>query len=198
MLWEALQIIGATQRPHFEAYRTEDPGQQGEWRVSVVITIQDPRYGTRREIHANNDQVMRRSLEAGVSEAARRALARICYIYRDELADSKFRFCPRRSRGAASAQIPRPPPEERNPAMDVAQEMVAALSTDLDAAGVELDEVKDELRRLRHRCQILEARQQGEQEPPPLDDDEQEIRRANSPARKRVRYGDPGYRTRYL
>ena len=75
--------------------------------------------------------------------------------------------------------------------MDVAQEMVAALSTDLDAAGVEQDEVKDKLRRLRRRCQILEARQQGEQEPPPLDDDEQEIRRANSPARKRVRYGDP-------
>ena len=140
--------------------------------MSAVITMQDTRYGTRREIHANNDQVMRRSLEAGVSEAARRALARICYIYRDELADSNFRFCPCRSRGAASAQIPCPPPEERNPAMDVAQEMVAALSTDLDVAGVELDEVKDELRRLRRRCQILEARQQGEQEPPPLDDDE--------------------------
>ena len=148
MLWEAMQIIGATQRPRFEAYRTEDPGQQ--WRVLAVITIQDPRYGTRREVHAVNDQVMRRSLEAGVSEAARRALARICYIYSDELVDSKFRFCPRRSRGAASAQIPCPPPEERNPAMDVAQEMVAALSTDLDAAGVELDEVKDELRRLHH------------------------------------------------
>jgi len=27
MLWEALQIISATQKPHFEAYRTEDPGQ---------------------------------------------------------------------------------------------------------------------------------------------------------------------------
>jgi len=27
MLWEALQIIGATQKPHFEAYRTDDPGQ---------------------------------------------------------------------------------------------------------------------------------------------------------------------------
>jgi len=159
---EALQIIGATQKPHFEAFGTEDPGQQGEWRVSAVITIQDPRYGTWREIHANNDHVMRRSLEAGVSEAARRALSRICYIYSDELADSKFRFCPRGSRGAASAQIPHPPPEERNPTMDVAQEMVAALSTDLDAAGVELDEVKDELRRLRRQCQILEARQQGE------------------------------------
>jgi len=31
-----------------------------------------------------------------------------------------------------------------------------------------------------------------------LADDEQEIRRANSQARKRVRYGEPGYRTRYL
>ena len=48
MLWEAMQIIGATQRPCFEAYRTEDPGQQ--WRVLAVITIQDPRYGTRREV----------------------------------------------------------------------------------------------------------------------------------------------------
>ena len=82
--------------------------------------------------------------------------------------------------------------------MDVGQEMVAALSTDLDAAGVELDEVKDELRKLCRQYQILEARQQGEQEPSPLDNDEQEIRRANSPARKRVCYGDPGYRTRYL
>ena len=82
--------------------------------------------------------------------------------------------------------------------MDIAQEMVAALSTDLDAAGVELDEVKDELWKLRRQCQIWEARQQGEQELPPLDDDEQEIHRANSLARKRVRYGGPGYRTRYL
>jgi len=112
MLWKALQIISATHKPHFEAYHTEDPGQQGEWRVSAVITIRHPRFGTRREIDANYYQVMRRSLEAGVSEAARRALSRICYIYSDELADSKFRFCPRRSRGTASAQIPRPPPED--------------------------------------------------------------------------------------
>ena len=110
----------------------------------------------------NNDQVMRRSLEARVSEAARRALSRICHIYIDELATSKFRFCQRRSRGAASAQIPRLAPKERNPTMDVAQEMVAAVSTDRDAAGVELGEVKDELRKLRRQYQILEARQQGE------------------------------------
>ena len=98
----------------------------------------------------NHYHVPRRSLEAGVSEAARRALSRTCHIYREELATSQFRFFPHRSRGAASAQIPLPLPEERNPTMDATQEMVAALSTDLDVAGIELDEVKDELRKL-HR-----------------------------------------------
>ena len=126
--------------------------------MSAMITIQDPRYGTRREVHANHDHVMRRSLEAEVSEAARRALSRICHIYREELESSQFRFFPRRSRGAASAQIPLPPPEERNPTMDAMQELVAALSTDLDTARIELDEVKDELRKLRRQYQILETR----------------------------------------
>ena len=82
--------------------------------------------------------------------------------------------------------------------MDVAQEMVAAVSTDRDAAGVELGEVKDELRKLRRQNQILEAHLQAVQELPPLDDNEQKNHMASSPARKRVRYGDPGYRTRYL
>ena len=50
--------------------------------------------------------------------------------------------------------------------MDATQELVTALSTDLDGAGIELDEVKDELRKLRRQNQILEARLQGEQEPP--------------------------------
>ena len=82
-------------------------------------------------------QPERRSLQAGISEADRRALSRICHIFREKLATSQFRFFPRHSRGAASAQIPLPPPEERNPTMDATQELVAALSTDLDAAGVE-------------------------------------------------------------
>ena len=111
--------------------------------MSAVIAIQDPRYGTQREVHANHDHMPRRSLEAGVREAARRALSRICHIYNEELATSQFRFFQLRSRGTARAQIPLPPPEERNPTMDATHELVAALSTDLDATGVELDEVKE-------------------------------------------------------
>ena len=57
----------------------------------------------------NYDNVPRRFLQARVSEAARRALSRICHIYMEELEASRFRFFPRRNRGVASAQIPLPP-----------------------------------------------------------------------------------------
>ena len=79
--------------------------------------------------------------------------------------------------------------------MDATQELVAALSTDLDAAGVELDEAKDDLKKLHRQNQILEARLQGVQEPPQLEDNEDHWE--CSPTRKRICYGDPDYRTRY-
>ena len=82
--------------------------------------------------------------------------------------------------------------------MDAMQELIAALSTDLDAAGVELDEVKDDLRKLCRENKILECRLLGVQEPPPLDDNEEEDHWASSPARRHVCYGDLDYRTRYL
>ena len=84
--------------------------------------------------------------------------------------------------------------------MEATQELVAALSTDLDAAGIEPDVVNNELRKLRRQNQILEAHLQGlqgVQEPPPLEDDDKEDHWACSPTRKRIGYGDPGYRTRY-
>ena len=82
--------------------------------------------------------------------------------------------------------------------MDATQELVAALSTDLDASGIELYVAKADLRKLQRENQILKARLQGVQEPPPLDDNEEEDHWASSPAHKRVRYRDPGYHTHYL
>ena len=67
--------------------------------------------------------------------------------------------------------------------MDATQELVAALSTDLDASGIELDVAKADLRKLQRENQILKARLQGVQEPPPLDDNEEEDHWVSSPAR---------------
>jgi hypothetical protein len=73
------------------------------------------------------------------------------------------------------------------------QELVAALSTDLDATGAELQEVKRKLQKMLREKSILEAQLL----PPEYDSDETVEYLAESPPRKLVHYGEPGYRTRY-
>jgi hypothetical protein len=82
--------------------------------------------------------------------------------------------------------------------MDTTQELVATLSTDLDAAGAEIQEVKRKLMKTIKEKAILEARLRGDPElPPEYDSDEPVEYLPESPPRKRIHYGEPGYRTRY-
>jgi hypothetical protein len=82
--------------------------------------------------------------------------------------------------------------------MDTTQELVAALSTDLDAAGSEIQEVKRKLRKTLREKAILEAQLRGDQElPPEYDNDKSTGYLLESPPHKRVHYGEPSYRTRY-
>jgi hypothetical protein len=83
--------------------------------------------------------------------------------------------------------------------MDTTRELDAALSTNLDAAESEIQEVKKKLRKTLREKAILEAQLRGDQElPPEYDRDESADYRAKSPPRKRIHYGEPGYRTCYL
>jgi hypothetical protein len=59
-------------------------------------------------------------------------------------------------------QIPAPPSGEGSLLMDTTQELVAALSTDLDAAGAEIQEVKEKLMKTIREKAILEARLRGD------------------------------------
>jgi hypothetical protein len=82
--------------------------------------------------------------------------------------------------------------------MDTTQELVAAPSTNLDAAGAEIQEVKRKLRKMIREKAILEAPLRGDMELPlEYDSDESIEYLPESPPRKRVHYGEPGYRTRY-
>jgi hypothetical protein len=82
--------------------------------------------------------------------------------------------------------------------MDTTQELVAALSTDLDATGAEIQEVKRKLMKTIRKKAILEAQLRGDPElPPEYDSDEPREYLSDSPPRKRVHYGEPGYCTRY-
>jgi hypothetical protein len=101
-------------------------------------------------------------------------------------------------KGATCARIPSPPPREGNLLMGTTQELVAALSIDLDAAETEIQEVKRKLRKTIREKVILEARLRGDPElPPEYDSNEPREYLPESPPRKRVHYGEPGYRTRY-
>jgi hypothetical protein len=130
--------------------------------VVVVISILDEKYGSRMEYYKHFDDVPRKTLDARTSEAARRALYYLYHAYRDGLQGTEFQQFPRRRKGATSAQIPIPPPGEGSLLMDTMQELVAALSTDLDAVGAEIQEVKRKLRKTLREKAILEAQLMGD------------------------------------
>jgi len=82
--------------------------------------------------------------------------------------------------------------------VDTTQELVAALTIDLDTAGVEIQETKRKLRQVIREKAILEAKLKEKQElPPEYDSDEPIEDPALSPTHKRLHYGEPGYRTRF-
>jgi hypothetical protein len=110
------------------------------------------------------DDVPRKTLDVGTNEATRRALYSPYHVYLDELQDTEFQKFPCRRKGATSAQIPVPPPGEGSLLTDTTHELVAALSTDVDAVGLEIQEVKRKLRKMLREKTILEAQLRGDQE----------------------------------
>jgi hypothetical protein len=184
--------------PRYEACLYKNAQQEEEWLVAVVISVPDERYGSRMEYYMHFDDMPRRTLDAGTSEAARRALYYLCHAYRDELQGTEFPQFPHCMKGATSAQIPGPLSGEGSLLMDTTQELDTALSTDLDANETEIQEVKRKLRKMIREKAILEAQLRGDPElPPEYDIDESIEYLPDSPPRKRVHYGEPGYRTRY-
>jgi hypothetical protein len=58
--------------------------------VAVVISVPDEGYGSRVEYSKHIDDVPRRTLDAGTSEASRRALYYLYHAYTDELQGTEF------------------------------------------------------------------------------------------------------------
>ena len=84
--------------------------------------------------------------------------------------------------------------------MDATQELVAALTTDLDTAAVEIHEMEELVQQCLEK-ELMMARLRGDEEQIPLSDSDEDrfvVHEARSPSRKRVCFGEPDYRTRYL
>jgi hypothetical protein len=102
LLWRAMQRIGFPLMPRYEASLLKN-AQQEEWLVALVISVPDERYGSRMEYYKHFADVPRNSLDAGTSEATRRALYYLYHAYWDELQGTEFQQFPRRRKGATSA-----------------------------------------------------------------------------------------------
>jgi hypothetical protein len=85
LLGRAMQRIGFPMMLRYEAHLFKNAQQEEEWLVVVVISVPDERYGSRVEYSKHIDEVPRRTLDAGTSEAARRALYFLCHAYKEEL-----------------------------------------------------------------------------------------------------------------
>jgi hypothetical protein len=85
LLWRAMQRIGFPLMPCYEACLYKNAQQEEEWLVVVVISVPDEKYGNRMEYYKHFDDVPRKTLDVGTSEAARRALYYLYHAYRDEL-----------------------------------------------------------------------------------------------------------------
>jgi hypothetical protein len=74
-----MQRIGFLLMPRYEAHLFKNAQQEEEWLVAVVISVLDERHGSQVEYSKHIDEVPRRTLDAGTSEAARRALYFLCH-----------------------------------------------------------------------------------------------------------------------
>jgi hypothetical protein len=92
LLWRAMQRIGFPLMPHYEACLYKNAQREEEWLVAVVISVSDERYGSRMEYYKQFDDVPRRTLDVGTSEAARRARYYLCHAYRKNFRALSFSY----------------------------------------------------------------------------------------------------------
>jgi hypothetical protein len=86
------QRIGFLLMPRYEPHLYKNAQQEEEWLVAVVISVPDERHGSRVEYSKHIDDVPRKTLDSGTSEAARRALYYLCHAYREELQGNKLAY----------------------------------------------------------------------------------------------------------
>jgi hypothetical protein len=105
-----MQRIDFPLMPCYEAHLFKNAQQEEEWLVAVVIYVSDERHGSRVEYSKHLDEVPQRTLDAGTSEAARRALYYLCHAYRDEIQGTEFQQFPLCKRGEPPVHgfLPRP------------------------------------------------------------------------------------------
>ncbi|CAO2163658.1 unnamed protein product [Urochloa humidicola] len=157
------------------------------WRVKVQVRVPDPTARAARRMTRHSTLSDRETIEAGIGDAARQAYFRYRHELWPEIQERADRYHPRRASGETACTIASiAEVTDRQLASSVS--LVAVLNTDVDVLSDENHLLRTRVTELQER--IIEMESQAGL-PTPRNPE----RRAESPPRKRARYGTAATRT---
>ena len=181
--------------PSGPAYHCElwtHPWFEPHWEVTAILYESDPYYGL-QEVSKHKDVAHRTTMEAGIAEAARRALYVLSHRDRAKLMDTRSKYTPYRASGEAKTFIAPAPAWEVT--LNNLRELLAAVNTALDDTNNTLAKAQEKIFTLETQKRCLEALLMNKNLPTVRDDDDEPHL---SPSPKRPRYDSPDARTEVL
>jgi hypothetical protein len=158
------------------------------WEVAAILEEYVPCRGA-REISKHHDVAHRTTMDAGIAEAARRALYVLSHKERDRLEDTHCRYTPFRASGEAKTYIASAPAYEGT--LNNVWSLLAAVNTALDDTNNTLYVAQQQIFTLKLQKCALEAALQNRGQPVVHDATEA----CTFPSPKRPHYDSPDART---
>jgi hypothetical protein len=121
--------LGYVVDPTYQCEMWTHPWSEPQWEVTTLIYERVLHYGP-KEISRHNDVAARDTMEAGIAEAARRALYVLSHWEHFELADTHSLYTPYRESGKVKTYIASA--SGHSPTLDNLRELLATINTTLD------------------------------------------------------------------
>jgi hypothetical protein len=134
--------LGYDKAPIYHCEMWTHPWFEPHWEVAAILEEYVPFHGA-RETSKHHDVAHRTTMDAGIAEAARRALYVLSHKERDRLEDTNCRYTPFRASGEAKTYIA-PAPAYQGTLNNV-RSLLAAINTALDETNNTLYAAKQQI-----------------------------------------------------
>jgi hypothetical protein len=180
--------LGYDKAPVYHCEMWTHPWFEPHWEVAAILEEYVPCRGA-REISKHHDVAHRTTMDAGIAEAARRALYLLSHKERDRLEDIHCRYTPFRASGETKTYIALAPAYEGM--LNNVRSLLADVNTALDDTNNTLYAAQQQKFTLELQKRALEAAQQNREQPVVHD----ATKACTSPSPKRPHYDSPDART---
>ncbi|KAL6631396.1 hypothetical protein ACP70R_028246 [Stipagrostis hirtigluma subsp. patula] len=165
-LWEVLQVLGYKKAPVYKGLKRQFGDDREAWKVEVRIYGNEPDQEEEEEeeedgVHGvsktHRARAPRFSFEAGIRDAAHRALLAICDEHREALKTTKYRYYYLRHADSGSISLGSALEEDVGAALAEEAELAFMLVEERAAEQHELEVARGMVAQQMMRCRILKA-----------------------------------------